>query len=151
MRARLDPPGPLFASRAAVGLPASEPAATRPTLSLAEQILVIVLRLPVTRSATIAANWPGPAPRRSGHTGGETAAAAGAPVLRARADPPLGTAVVSSSGRPATVQIRTFGRAGSLVRAIRIPVLAVAGDSIGGVSETRTRPLPAGDSVGVAA
>ena len=56
MRARLDPPGPLFASRAAVGLPASEPEATRPTLSLAEQILVIVLRLPVTRSATIAAN-----------------------------------------------------------------------------------------------
>jgi len=49
------------------------------------------------------------------------------------------------------VQIRTFGRAGSLVRAIRIPVLAVAGDSIGGVSEARRRPLPAGDSVGVAA
>jgi hypothetical protein len=71
--------------------------------------------------------------------------------LTARASPPLGTAVVSTSDRPATVQIRTFGRAGSLVRAIRIPVLAVAGDSIGGVSEARTRPLPAGDSVGVAA
>ena len=80
MRARLDPPGPLFASRAAVGLPASEPEATRPTLSLAEQILVIVLRLPVTRSARIGANWPGPAPRRSGHNGGETAVAASQPT-----------------------------------------------------------------------
>jgi len=38
--------------------------------------------LPVTRSATIAANWPGPAPRRSGHNGGKTAVAAGAPVPR---------------------------------------------------------------------
>jgi hypothetical protein len=108
MRARLDPPGPLFASRAAVGLPASEPAATRPTLSLAEQILVIVLRLPVTRSATIAANWPGPAPRRSGHNGGETAAAAGAPVPRARADPPIGAASPISPGPVPMTQIGTI-------------------------------------------
>jgi len=36
--------------------------------------------VPVTRSATIAANWPGPAPRRRGHNGVKTAVAAGAPV-----------------------------------------------------------------------